>query len=658
MSHPSADIAESPGRTEFVRAAETVRNRLGWLGFLRWLAAGHWAIALIGLGIVLWLRLGSGWRAGELRIVLGLLGAWIVVGIVVALARRPDRLRALLVWDEHGGWKERFSSAFAFADRSDRAAYEGERLHIATALRDLPDALARVKADLPAPSLRWVWVLPLLAVIFAASPLLRLPLDPSDALLDPEMVAEARNQAENLARDAEEVKKVDGLDDAEKKEFEKLSAAVDGAAEDLADAEGQTAREVLEALEARARAAEALADKLGLATDAWASEEMLREMSQHADTADLASALKDKNADRAADESDLLADTLDDTEIKLETQDRLSAALDRTTEKATDEDKTKPVGERFGNAARKLDDKQNQTAAREFEELAKHFRQVKQREEAQEKLRDLAEKLRESGSSISGSKLEKMQQLAGKGNTGKQPPGGLQPLQQNPLQNMPGITPMSQQPGQNAGQQAGNSGQSQQMPIREGRKIPRARVNSRGNRAVSPCPCPEPARKGNSRVSPWDSRDREAVRNRAPACSPPSRARIRAGVLRPPDSEPRGPRAGRAPPEATRPGREPPPSGSRNPRSPRPHGTPKWSPKSTRTANRPCAPWKANSARKKPSAPSRKSSSILSKCRRRRWTNRRCPCPVAPRFSVISTPCASVSKRTSDRPADRFRPSQ
>ncbi|MCB1237039.1 MAG: hypothetical protein KDM91_18365 [Verrucomicrobiae bacterium] len=495
MSHPSADIAESPGRTEFVRAAETVRNRLGWLGFLRWLAAGHWAIALIGLGIVLWLRLGSGWRAGELRIVLGLLGAWIVVGIVVALARRPDRLRALLVWDEHGGWKERFSSAFAFADRSDRAAYEGERLHIATALRDLPDALARVKADLPAPSLRWVWVLPLLAVIFAASPLLRLPLDPSDALLDPEMVAEARNQAENLARDAEEVKKVDGLDDAEKKEFEKLSAAVDGAAEDLADAEGQTAREVLEALEARARAAEALADKLGLATDAWASEEMLREMSQHADTADLASALKDKNADRAADESDLLADTLDDPEIKLETQDRLSAALDRTTEKATDEDKTKPVGERFGNAARKLDDKQSQTAAREFEELAKHFRQVKQREEAQEKLRDLAEKLRESGSSISGSKLEKMQQLAGKGNAGKQPPGGLQPLQQNPLQNMPGITPMSQQPGQNAGQQAGNSGQSQQMPIR-GAQNPQGQGQQQGQPGGLAMPVPGTGQKG------------------------------------------------------------------------------------------------------------------------------------------------------------------
>ena len=218
-------------------------------------------------------------------------------------------------------------------------------------------------------------------------------------------------------------------------------------------------------MEERARAAEKMAEKLGVATDAWASEEMLREMSQHADTADLAATIRDKNAEKAAIESDALAEILAADALKLETRDRITVALERTMEKATDEDHTKPVGERVGNASRKMGDKQPKTAAREFEELAKHFRHVKQREETQEKMKKLAEQLRDAGSSISGSKLQKMDKLAegpkgAPGQTGPQAPQGLQPLSQNPLQNMPaGMTP-----GQ-TGMPLTGAGQQQSLPI-------------------------------------------------------------------------------------------------------------------------------------------------------------------------------------------------
>ncbi|MCB1078941.1 MAG: hypothetical protein KDM64_14060, partial [Verrucomicrobiae bacterium] len=148
---------------------------------------------------------------------------------------------------------------------------------------------------------------------------------------------------------------------------------------------------------------------------------------------------------------------------KIETQDRVTTALERTMTKATPEDVKKPVGERVGNASRKMEEKQPKPAAREFEELAKHFRVVEQREAAEEKLRDLADKLREAGGSISGSKLEKVEKLASNGEKGANAPNQLQGLSQG---QQPSMTPMTPTPGQ--GQQAGG----QQLSIGTGQNMP------------------------------------------------------------------------------------------------------------------------------------------------------------------------------------------
>lgn len=448
------------------RAADRVRGRVGWNAFLSWLVAGRWWAPLAALAAVLFLRLGMGARSGEWLMVLAVFSLFIVAGLVAALLKRPDRLRALALWDDRGDRHDLFSSAYAFLAEPDRMDEEGRQLHVQRALAALPEAESRLAGDLPAPSLNRHWVAAVLVLAFSLSPLLRPAIDPGEVTLTEEMVEEAARQAEELAKQKAEIEKIAGLTEEERREASELGSDVEGVAEDLANSEGKTAREVLEGLEGRARAAERLAEKLGAGSDEWASAEMIREMSQHADTADLAAAIKDKNAPVAATESDEVAGILNAEDIKIETSDRLTTALGRTMAKATEDDTKKPVGERVGNASRKMEEKQPKTAAREFEELAKHFRLVQEREKAEAKLREMANQLREAGGSISGSKLEKVEKLASNGGQ-KGDPNALKGLSQAPAGSQPAMTPMTPMPGsQNqAGGQQLSIGTGQNLPI-------------------------------------------------------------------------------------------------------------------------------------------------------------------------------------------------
>ncbi|MCB1229095.1 MAG: hypothetical protein KDN19_02450 [Verrucomicrobiae bacterium] len=490
------------GQIELNQAAEQVRRRVGRNAFLAWLWRGRWIVPLVALVLVLALRLGAGVRGGEWAPVLGVIAVYAAIGAAWSWARRPLPLRALALWDERGGRKDLFSSAWAFlADNAGGvdSMEEGRKMHVNRAMTALPEARKHLADDLPSPKIGGGWLLTIAVLAFAFTPWLRPQIAPGEDILSDEMTAEAERQSAELAKEEDEIDKITGLTEEEKKEVEKLREAVDGAAEDLADSEGKTAREVLEGLESRARAAERLAEKLGAASEDWASEEMLREMSQHADTADLAASIKDKSAEGAADESDKLAAMLEEPELKLETQERMTSTLEMTMAKATEDDAKKPVGERVGNASRKMQDKQPATAGREFAELAKHFRRVKEREEAEEKLRELADKLRDAGNSISGSKMEKMQQLASSGQQGGKNPDGsqaLQPLSQSPTPNTPGMTPMTPTP--QPGQQS-QGGQQQSigtnMPI-PGMQNPQGQGQQQGQQGGQPAPVPGTGQQG------------------------------------------------------------------------------------------------------------------------------------------------------------------
>ena len=434
--------------TPFQEAASRVRVRIGQIAFANWLKKSHWIAGCGALAAVVALRHFADWRSGEVWVVSGLIFTWLIAGWIISLAARPAPLRALAIFDRNGNWKDRFSSAFFFLQdgKKSKDLCEGEKLHVTRAHQELRNALGSLPQSLPMPALSKVWILPALALAFAFTPFLRKGIQPGDSLLSEEMIRSAALEAEHIRRATRDLDGLESLTAGERDELEKLESSVEAAAGEISEPEGQTARQVLSTLESRARAAERLAERLGLHDDAWASEELLRELSQHADTADLAVGIRDKNPRLVADESEKIAGILKNDDIKRETADRFTIALERSASKASDEDATRPVGERIGNASRKMTARQPKTAAREFEELAKHFRQAEQRQVAQKKLLKLAEQLRNSGSQISGSKLESMKKIA---DAPKRLPEGLQPIEAMPLarqlQNL--MAPQIPQPG-------------------------------------------------------------------------------------------------------------------------------------------------------------------------------------------------------------------
>lgn len=469
---------ESLQISDYEAASEVVRRRVGSLRFFRWLRKGHWIAAVAAFLVVLGLRRLGEWREGEWAFVLAVLALWAVIGFVVSRLGRPGVMDSLLLLDRKGGWKDRFSSAWAFLSGGEMNA--AETLHVKKSGGELPAALSNLPGVLPFPSLRWIWVGPLIVLLFSLSPYGRIPIDSADVKLSDGMKEVAALEAEELKKEAARFDDLNALTEEEKEALEKLRAEVDSVAEDLAESDDLTAGEMLEALESRARAAERLAEKLGLTDEGWASEEMLTEMRSHPDTADLGLAIKDKAASSAAEQAMALQSILNDDDIQIETQERLTRVMESIMTAATSEDVTKPVGERVGNASTKLLNAQAKTAAREFEELAKYFRLINSREEAQDKLEQMANSLREAGSEISGSDLDRMDQIADESSSGEQGQGGeggLQALDADPVSNdiqkmtaphmaQSGQSPEAGQPSpgqQKPGEQPGEG--SKQVPV-------------------------------------------------------------------------------------------------------------------------------------------------------------------------------------------------
>jgi len=419
-------LETAPHSTDYPAAARQVRNRLARVRLATGIGRTHLIAGVIALATVATLRLLGEWRSGESLVVLTILFLWLVAVTAYAFIGLPQVKSALLLLDRRGNWKDTFSSAWEFLQSP--APTPAQSLHLERAGDRLPEALRGLPTVFPLPSLRGVWVAPLVALLFAITPWLRTTPDSRDLELTAGMKDAAALQAEELQREAERIKELASLTEEEKKQLEALGVNVDAVAEKLANPEGLTTGEMLESLEGQAREAEKLAEALGLFSDGWASAEMIEAMSQQPDTADLSLFIRDKAPEPAADEALRLHALLDDPDITGEAQERVTRSLESIMQAATDDDKTKPVGERFGNASIKMSDAQTKTAAREFEELSKFFREIAGREEAVEKLDRLAEALREAGSEISGSELEKMESIADAAGTGSPTPEGLQSL--------------------------------------------------------------------------------------------------------------------------------------------------------------------------------------------------------------------------------------
>jgi len=415
----------------YLDASELVKRRLGLIGFASWLKSSHVLFGCFGIALVLVLRQVLGWNSLEVLLLLILFGVWGGIGFLLILKRAPRVLEALVKLDHSGAWKDRFASAWAFLNQENRGV--GEELHIEIAGDSLDEALAAFPEANPLPDLRVAWVLPALAVVFSLTPILRPTPDAADNLLSAEMVNEAGGQAEEINREAQQLNNLSSLSEEEQKALEQLRVEIDQMTARLEEAQGMTTGEMLEELEARARAAERLARDMTAGSEEWASEAMIETMSAHADTADMAVAVRDKNAEAVAKEAFGLQEVLETESLSAEIEDRLGQTLSNIKASSEDADRARPVGERFGNASSKMERREALEAAHEFEELGKHFQFLQEREVSQDKLEDLAEAMREAGSEISGKELEKMESLASS-ELGERPvPQGLKGLESDDL---------------------------------------------------------------------------------------------------------------------------------------------------------------------------------------------------------------------------------
>lgn len=417
-------------RSDFLTASSAVRRRLVGIRFASGIRRSHLLAGAAVFLIVGALRLLAEWREGEWMVAGGIIGFWLVCVALVALFRLPKTGAALLLLDRKGGWKDCFSSAWEFLNASSRT--EAQKLHLQRSGKLIDTAVGSIPLAFPLPAIRWSWVSPFVALVFAMTSWMRIPPDSRDLELTQGMRDAAFIQSEALRRESSRVTGFDAMTEDEKEALKELGAEVESTAEILANSDGLTAGEMLELLDAKAGSAEKLARSLERYADDWASPQMLEEMGRHADTADLSLFIGDKAAMPAADEAIRLKEIFDNPDIRRDTEERLTRSLEGIMKAALEADLKKPVGERFGNASAKMQSAQTRTAAREFEELSKHFRELADREETIRELEKLAESLREAGGEISGSELQKMEQIADAAAVGEVKSGqGLRPVDSN-----------------------------------------------------------------------------------------------------------------------------------------------------------------------------------------------------------------------------------
>lgn len=430
-----------------------------WVTLRRWLSVLR--MTFLPATLVLALLMLSLLRGSALMVTpwIGLL-LWLAGSLAYAWWRRPGEYSALALWDEAAGRREAFASAWWFEQRSEGG--EIALMHVASQRAALPAALPALRRDLPLRPDRWL-ALPLaVAIIGSFVSIITAPPD-TTVIVDGDMARRATDAASKLAQTDWEKKRLEGLTEDEKQQLEDLKQKLQKTAADLANTEGKDARGVLGDLERRAREAEKLAEELAKGKEAWASEKMVETLRQHADTADLGDAVAARNAKNAAKAAETLARQLKAPQLSEAEKQRLKETLEDAQKQADAEDRKRTVGQNVLAAGDLLQQGSAAGAGEEFQKLADKLRELELREKSQQELQNLAQQLRESGSSIAGQgegKEGSMQQMSQVGQMGaSQPQNGSTPQ-------------VGQAPGQQQQQQAispagmgqGQQNQMQQQP--------------------------------------------------------------------------------------------------------------------------------------------------------------------------------------------------
>lgn len=410
--HATTDITFAPIAQKVARRV-ALRRWLGWLGCTLWIAAG--GIAALSLVAII-----SGSHVFAILAWIAL-ATWLIAPLAYILWQRPGSYSVLALWDQAAGRREAFASAWWFEQQ--QALTEAQKTHIEAQRAILPEAQTALARDLPLQPHRWLWLPPLLALagLFISA---AVHPEPDVLTLDEKMEQVAKKEGEKLAQTDWQKKKLEGLDAEEQAALEKLKQSLKQTAEDLEQAGGKDARDIMSDLERRAREAEKLADRLAADKDTWASDKLIQSLREHADTADLGDAVAAKNASQTAKSADALAQQLQSPQLTHDTRERLNETLKDSEKSAEKEDKTRTVGQHVLSAAEQMQKIQPAAAGTEFQKLAEKMRDQARREQAQKELEKLAQQLRDAGSSITGqNEAGGMKEMAAAGQQSQQQQG-------------------------------------------------------------------------------------------------------------------------------------------------------------------------------------------------------------------------------------------
>jgi hypothetical protein len=348
----------------------------------------------------------------------GLIALWLLVTLVWALIGRPADLAALAQWDEKAGRHELFTSAYSFV--CEGAEGPGVELHLTKAEAELPKARAAMRRELPWYLSNPSWLAPTLFLVFLCSGLLEAPpavANEKDAL-SAEELARAAEAGEQLEKRTGELDP-EQLTAEEKAELNQLKKKLKSTAKKLKSPKKKTTqRQLLEELQRRARQAEKLANKMGKARREKISGGLLAELERHADTADLAGALRGNEFADAAKEAKALGDKLSSPDLGIEARQRIQEAFSKGVAAATQQDKLTRLGKGLVKANQALIAKKPADAGAELLKLAKFYAKLAKRLKAQKQLKQLAKRLRELGQETMGKKQKGAKRLQ------SQPPPG------------------------------------------------------------------------------------------------------------------------------------------------------------------------------------------------------------------------------------------
>ncbi len=369
------------GATPLRAAAFAAQRRLligAWLRLQR--AATWWILAAVALAVLV--RCAG---VGVPAWVAWAVGGWLLGSAIWVWRGRPSLAAALAAWDRAAGLDDALLNAWDFSQRDDAGRFA--RAHLDLTLAQMPAWRAELSRILPLRVPPLGLIAPLAALLLVGSGTLTpvaggVPLDRAARERLAAQAAEVARAAERLPDAA--------LDQAEKAKLEELRKRI-REAQEKAKEEGLGRPEALRELDQLARRAEELAALLN-DTQA-ASAALLAELERHADTAELAAALKAADLIKAATEADALAKQLDRQDLTLDEQRRLAQALERA---AASGDRS-PTGQAIAAANAALQANDHRAAGASFQKLGAQLARAGQRQLAGRQVGALADRLRASG---------------------------------------------------------------------------------------------------------------------------------------------------------------------------------------------------------------------------------------------------------------------